>query len=250
MGRLLVDKRIFTSNDYWFEWADKTIFCGKSVLNTSSKWVIGLGAGFRLGEEFKKWGFREYCIGSLYRVYDNGSVTLIVSPGGPTYMEILLALASARRVTHIIGVGACGSIRRDVELLDVIVPVASYRMDGLTRNYVPSEYPAACDLDLTLKYLDRLSKEDFRVKKGFVITTASTCREDPGELARIGSYGVLCIECEVSILYVLSKLIGCRATASLAVSDSILEGSYVSPEELNGVLKKLFKAAVDTLEGF
>ena len=50
-------------------------------------------------------------------------------------------------VRHLIGVGFCGGLARDVRCGDFVLPSSAFRDDGATVRYVASDYVATADVE-------------------------------------------------------------------------------------------------------
>lgn len=109
---------------------------------------------------------REYnsYIGTL-----NGHKVLCVSTGigGPSAaicVEELYQLG----VRTFIRVGTCGGMQMDVLAGDNIVVTGAIRMEGTSKEYLPIEFPAIADLDVTVALRDSAAKLGMRYHTGVV----------------------------------------------------------------------------------
>ncbi len=59
---------------------------------------------------------------------------------------------------YFIRVGTAGSLQRDVLLGDVTITTGAVRLEGTSRQYIPIEYPAVPDLDVTVALRDAARK--------------------------------------------------------------------------------------------
>ena len=71
-------------------------------------------------------------------------------------------------VDTFIRVGTCGGMQEDVIGGDIVVATGAIRMEGTTREYVPIEFPAVPDLDVTNALRDAAESLDYRVHVGVV----------------------------------------------------------------------------------
>ena len=80
----------------------------------------------------------------------SGAPVLVMSTGmgGPSTAIAVEELA-ALGVSTFIRIGTAGGMQPEVIGGDVVVATGSIRMEGTTREYVPIEYPAVPDLDVT-----------------------------------------------------------------------------------------------------
>ena len=219
--------RVFRAPKYIFDSIDRCVVRDGNVDLLGDRWVIGLGTGHKLFEEFAGIGnevtgtcrhFRTFNV-----VVDGRMVTLIASDAGGIYTEGLLSVAHRRGVKYIVGFGACGAIREDLDLCDVVIPLASVRGENLTDYYVEKTYPAVADFDMLSVLKNVLEASGLKPRVSLVYTTSSILTEDPEEMRILGNMGISCIECEVSVLYTISRLTGIRSAALLIVSDHVVK---------------------------
>ncbi len=67
-----------------------------------------------------------------------------------------------------IRVGTCGGMQLDVQGGDLVIATGAIRMEGTTKEYVPIEYPAVADLDVTIALKEAAKKLGFRSHAGVV----------------------------------------------------------------------------------
>ena len=53
-------------------------------------------------------------------------------------------------VSHLIRVGTCGGMQMEVEAGDLVVVQGAIRQEGTSKEYLPIEYPALADIDITI----------------------------------------------------------------------------------------------------
>ena len=109
---------------------------------------------------------REYTtwIGKL-----SGASVLVMSTGmgGPSTAIAVEELA-ALGVETFIRIGTAGGMQPEVIGGDVVVATGSIRMEGTTREYVPIEYPAVPDLDVTCALKEAAENLGLRYHTGVV----------------------------------------------------------------------------------
>jgi uridine phosphorylase len=79
-----------------------------------------------------------------------GEPVLVTSTGigGPSAAICVEELYMAG-VRNFIRVGTCGGMAPEVAAGDIVIANAAIRMDGVTREYVPVEFPAVADISVT-----------------------------------------------------------------------------------------------------
>ncbi len=128
----------------------------------------------------------------------------------------------------IIRVGTCGALRTEIELGDLIVPIAAVRRDGTADRYVPSDFPAFADPEVYMALIEACERLGLRYHTGIVCSMSSfyVGQERPvhggfwqssvdGLIDDLRKAGVACLEMECSSLFVLSRLFGMRSGAIL-----------------------------------
>ncbi|WP_458863058.1 uridine phosphorylase [Acidaminobacterium chupaoyuni] len=151
--------------------------------------------------------------------------------GGPSAAIAVEELASCG-VHTVIRVGTCGGIDLSVMGGDVVVATAAVRQEGTSLHYMPIEYPAAADFEVT-SALRRGAKNIIDQTGGSVHTGVVQSKDsfygqhDPGRmpvaqelLAKWEAWkqaGVLASEMESAAVFVTSAVLGLRAGALFAV---------------------------------
>lgn len=163
---------------------------------------------------------REYTswIGSL-----EGENVIVMSTGmgGPSTaigVEELHALG----VDTYIRIGTCGGMQPDIIGGDVVVATGSIRMEGTTREYVPIEYPAVADLDVTNALVQAAKNLGAVCHAGVVQSKDSFYGQHSPDRMPVGyelnnkwrawiSAGCLASEMESAALFIVSSVLRARA---------------------------------------
>ncbi len=95
---------------------------------------------------------REY---TTWSAKQGGKRVLVTSHGigGPS-TAICLEELKMIGVKTVIRVGTCGGMAKDVKTGDLVIAQSSIRAEGTSREYLPIEYPATADFDVTLALRD------------------------------------------------------------------------------------------------
>lgn len=99
----------------------------------------------------------------------NGEKVLCVSTGigGPS-AAICIEELYQLGITNFIRVGTSGGMQLDVKAGDIIVVTGAIRMEGTSKEYLPIEFPAVPDLDITCALRDAAKKQGYDYHTGVV----------------------------------------------------------------------------------
>jgi uridine phosphorylase len=172
-----------------------------------------------------------------------GEVVSVTSTGiGCPSASIAVEELSAIGADTFIRVGTSAAIQPTCLRGDLVVASAAVRDDGTSRSYVPIEFPAVADIDITIALRDAARSLGMRYQVGFVATKdafygqRAYYRLPTEERLRYRwqawlRAGVLCTEMEAAAIYVVSSLLGKRAggvmlvATNQAVEDELTEAS-------------------------
>ncbi len=168
---------------------------------------------------------REYntYIGSLL-----GNNILVTSTGigGPSAAIAVEELAMLG-VKNFIRVGTCGGMQHSVIPGDLVIANASIRMDGTSKEYLPIEFPAVSDFELTTAMVSAAKKLDHNYHVGVVHCKDSFYGQHSPTRMPIGQEllekwnawiagGALASEMESATLYTVAQTLNLRATTVLS----------------------------------
>jgi uridine phosphorylase len=122
-------------------------------------------------------------------------------------------------------VGTTGSLQPDLDSGDIVVSTAAVRGEGMSRSYVPVEYPAAANLDVTLALPNAAEELGVVVHPGIVLSTDAYYGGNEEALRRYGAANVLSIEMEASTIFTLAALRGKLAGAIMVVDGNLVKGT-------------------------
>lgn len=158
-----------------------------------------------------------------------GEKVLVMSTGmgGPS-TAIGVEELSRTGVDTFIRVGTCGGMQTDVIGGEIVVATGSIRMEGTTREYVPIEYPAVPDLDVTNALVLAARKLDIPYHAGVVQSKDSFYGQHDPDRMPVGyelndkwrawiSAGCLASEMESAALFIVSSVLRVRAGAVFSV---------------------------------
>ena len=109
---------------------------------------------------------REY---TSYLADNDGIPVLVMSTGmgGPS-TAIAVEELHMLGLTHLIRVGTCGGMQLQVNPGDLVVVHGAIRQEGTSKEYLPVEFPAIADLDITLALRQAAKEQGFASHTGIV----------------------------------------------------------------------------------
>lgn len=138
--------------------------------------------------------------------------------GGPSTAIALEELGHMGADTFI-RVGSCGTMQDYVTVGDVIVSTGTFRAGGTANNYLPIEFPAVPNYDVTKALVDAAHKLNLKVHVG--LGTAGDAFYAPRDTSGRDVFkkaGIVSGEMESDTIYVIAALRGWR-TGGLYASD-------------------------------
>ncbi|MDR0442060.1 MAG: uridine phosphorylase [Treponema sp.] len=158
-----------------------------------------------------------------------GKTVMVISTGmgGPS-TAIAVEELYKTGVRNFIRIGTCGGMALPVTGGDVVIATGAIRMEGTTREYVPLEFPAVANLDITNALVEAAKNLNAKWHAGIVQCKDSFYgQHSPGRMP-IGyelkdkweawiKAGCLASEMESSTLYIVSQILGARAGCVLNV---------------------------------
>ena len=141
-----------------------------------------------------------------------------------TYAEELVAIGA----DTFIRLGTSGGIDLTVQGGDVVVATGAVRQDGTSREYMPMEYPAVPDFEVTLALRDGFKAAGMNVHTGVVQAKDSFYGQHRPSVMPIAPKleyqwnawkrgGVLCSEMESAALFTVSNFLRVRSGAAFHV---------------------------------
>jgi uridine phosphorylase len=131
-------------------------------------------------------------------------------------------------VRNFLRVGTCGGMALPVKGGDVVIATGAIRMEGTTREYVPIEFPAVANLEITSALVQAAKSSNASFHAGIVQCKDSFYGQHDPERMPIGyelkdkwnawiKAGCLASEMESATLFIVSQILGARAGCVLNV---------------------------------
>lgn len=146
----------------------------------------------------------------------------------------------------LIRVGTCGSLQDEIPQGALIIATAACREDGVSQQLIPMSYPAVASPDVVLAMMNAAKKTDANVRVGFVTTWGvlhAGFLPSPNRIMR--EAGVLAMENEASVLFVIASLRGAKAGCIAAVDGPCFE--FVGSEGFDHYPEAMAKAQEDEI---
>ena len=173
---------------------------------------------------------REYTtwLGELKGSGDAKTVMVIsTGMGGPSTAIAVEELFNTG-VRNFIRVGTCGGMALPVTGGDIVIATGAIRQEGTTREYVPIEFPAVANLEITNALVDAAKKLNLNWHAGIVQCKDSFYGQHspdrmPASFELNNKWeawkkaGCLASEMESAALYIVSQTLGARAGCVLNV---------------------------------
>lgn len=185
----------------------------------------------------------------------DGATVAVTSTGiGCPSAAIAVEELAAVGVDTVIRVGTAGGMQPDVLPGDLVVASAAIRDEGTSRQYLPPEFPAVADLDVTTALREALAESGVRYRVGVVHSKDSFYgQREPERMpvaaelrARWSAWkagGALCSEMEAAAIFVVAATRGLRAGGLMLVAGN-QELSDVGPARDEEHIAALASAAV------
>lgn len=164
------------------------------------------------------------------------SRTTIGAPAAVAVFEEGIALGLHR----VIAFGACGSLRNDLTIGTVVLPLQAYSEEGTSRHYGGGPWSKP-DAGLVRDLRTACARRGIPLAEGGTWTTDAPYRESRAKVRSLAKRGIVCVEMEASALFQVARVRGVRVASLFVVSDE-LEG----PEWNAGFHDPRFVAAKKT----
>jgi uridine phosphorylase len=146
---------------------------------------------------------------------------ILGAPQAVLILEKMIALG----VRKFIAAGWCGSLRKQVQIGDIVLPADAISEEGTSSHYPGAACAPSGALIESLRF--SLTSSDLKIHEGTVWTTDAPFRETHAKLKAFQSQGVLCVDMETSALFTVSRFRGTDFAAVLVVSDDLSGTKWV-----------------------
>ncbi|TDX25533.1 purine-nucleoside phosphorylase [Rhodovulum visakhapatnamense] len=146
----------------------------------------------------------------------------------------------------LIRIGSAGAMQEQVALRDIVLAMTSSTLSTPSRGTFRELNFAPCaDFGLLAAAHGAALAKGARTHVGGIYSADVFYDERPDLNAELTRHGVLAVEMEAAELYILAARHGARALAVLTVSDHLLTGAALSPEERQTGFAEMVEIALE-----
>ncbi|MDY0022461.1 purine-nucleoside phosphorylase [Arenimonas caeni] len=166
--------------------------------------------------------------------------------GIPSCVLYATELVREHGVRRLLRVGTCGAVSPRVTLGDLVLAVGAGTDSGVNRQrFGGHDFPATASWPLLRALAGTAESAGTPLHVGNIFSTDLFHHPDPALVARLSGMGILGIEMEAAGLFGAAAALGVEAGALLAVSDHLLDGGAITPEERERGLDRMIRLALD-----
>ena len=148
-------------------------------------------------------------------------------------------------VESIIRIGSAGALHEDIDLKDIVFAQGACTDSRFAYQYeVPGSFAPIADFSLLEKAVSEARALGTRFKVGNVVSSDIFYNVYPEAAKKWAGMGVLCVEMEAAALYMNAAKLHKKALAILSISDHILKGTELSPEERQTGFSEMMEIAL------
>lgn len=150
-------------------------------------------------------------------------VTIFKAAGKETS---ILPVMQRPEVKIVLAIGLCGALQTSLRVGDIIIPTAAIRGEGITAYWADPRLPALTDYELLELLRQTAINQGIHPVIGPLYTTASVAREQQ-VLEQFAFLGILGVEMELAVHYILATLFKKRVASIYIVSDNVALGDEI-----------------------
>ena len=148
-------------------------------------------------------------------------------------------------VDNIIRVGTAGAMRADMELGSVVAGQGACTNSDFASQYeLGGTFSPICDFDLLMAAVESARELGVKMPVGNLYSS-DTFYDAAGRNMRFAKMGVMAVEMEAAGLYCTAAYTGKRALAICSISDNLITGEELTPEERQTTFTNMMKIALE-----
>lgn len=148
---------------------------------------------------------------------------------------------------NLIRIGTCGGIRKDVEMLSVIIAQSASTTANVKHltNITNENYAPTASYNLVAKAVEAAQDLKINYHVGSILTT-ELFHNPENYTEKWAQWGHLAVEMETAGLYIEAAKGGVNALTVLTVSDHLITHELTTPEERQNSFTDMMKVALET----
>ena len=148
-------------------------------------------------------------------------------------------------VESIIRIGSAGALHEDIDLKDIVFAQGACTDSRFAYQYeLPGSFAPIADFSLLEQAVSEARALGTRFKVGNVVSSDIFYNVYAEAAKKWAGMGVLCVEMEAAALYMNAAKLHKKALAILSISDHILKGTELSPEERQTGFSEMMEIAL------
>jgi purine-nucleoside phosphorylase len=149
-------------------------------------------------------------------------------------------------VRKLVRIGSAGSMQTHVGLRDIVLAMTSSTISTPSRGiFKEVNFAPAADFELLQSAFMAARKKNVRVHVGGIYSSDVFYDERPDLNEQMTRHGILAVEMETAELYTLAARYGVRALAVLTISDHLLTGEALPPEDRQSSFSDMVTIALE-----
>lgn len=167
--------------------------------------------------------------------------------GIPAISVYAYELFNFYEIPAIIRVGTAGSIRKDVNVGEVLFAETAYTNSNFLKNYnLPRDYHMGSDPQLLKRAIEIAREKQVKYHVGAVLTEELYYSLEENIVEKWAARGVSAFEMEAAALIACADQAGKKALALFTISNNILSGEEMDPDLREKALNDMIEIGLDT----
>lgn len=150
-------------------------------------------------------------------------------------------------VQKIIRVGSAGAYSEDVKVRDIVIASgASTDSNYLKHLKLPGDFAPTASFPLLSKCVSKAEELGYSYHVGNILSTDVFYSDTKSQLEKWGKVGILAVEMEAAALYTNAALSKKQALAVCTISDSLVTGEALPPEDRERSFEEMIILGLNT----
>lgn len=151
-------------------------------------------------------------------------------------------------VKNLIRVGSAGSLQPDLRLREVVIALAASTDSAINLlRFRSASFAPTASFTLLQQAVAVAQSKGIAIRAGNVLSSDEFYPDDPDFWRPWAAFGVLCVEMETAGLYTVAAKHGVQALTLLTISDELVTGNHLSPNERQTSLNTMTEIALGLL---